>query len=97
MCSQVKKKEFFSNRDISLIQGNTLQRNLFDTEFIDLIVTSPPYNLGIDYNSSDDALAYQKYLEFSEQWMSNCYFWSLPQTRFLLNFHWIKTREAIKV
>ena len=96
MCSQVKKKEFFSNRDISLIQGNTLQRNLFDTEFIDLIVTSPPYNLGIDYNSSDDALAYQKYLEFSEQWMSNCYFWSLPQTRFLLNIPLDKNKGGNK-
>ena len=53
--SQAKEKEFFHNKNITLIQGDALQRNLFDTEFIDLIVTSPPYNLGIDflYNSSD--------------------------------------------
>ena len=94
--SQAKEKEFFHNKNITLIQGDALQRNLFDTEFIDLIVTSPPYNLGIDYNSSDDALEYQKYLEFSKQWITNCYFWSLPQTRFLLNIPLDKNKGGNK-
>ena len=57
-----------------MIQGDALQRNLFDTEFIDLIVTSPPFNLGIDYNSSDDSLNYKQYLEFSKQWIANFIF-----------------------
>ena len=35
---------------------------------ISVIVTSPPYNLGIDYRSYDDSLPRQAYLEWTEQW-----------------------------
>lgn len=80
-----KKKEYFQYKNISLIQGNSLDENLFEQEFIDLIVTSPPYNVGIEYNSNNDDLSYQMYLEFSSKWMSNCYKWSNTQARFLLN------------
>ena len=31
---------------------------------IDIVITSPPYNVGIEYNSSDDNLDYEKYLEW---------------------------------
>lgn len=33
-------------------------------ESIDVIVTSPPYNLGIDYNSYDDTISRQGYLDW---------------------------------
>lgn len=80
-----EKKEYFRHKDILLIQGNTLNENLFEGEFIDLIVTSPPYNVGIEYNSNDDDLSYEQYLKFSQKWMHNCYKWSNSQARFLLN------------
>lgn len=76
---------FFEQGNLSLIKGDSLDENLFDSEFIDLIVTSPPYNVGIGYNSNDDELNYANYLDFSEKWLSNCYKWSKTQTRFLLN------------
>ena len=79
------KKEFFTHKNIKLINGNSLNENLFAEQFIDLIVTSPPYNVGIEYNSNDDELSYEKYLEFSKKWMTNCYQWSNSQARFLLN------------
>jgi site-specific DNA-methyltransferase (adenine-specific) len=50
-----------------------------------LSLTSPPYNVGIEYNSNDDQLSYERYLEFSFRWMSNCYSWTNKQGRFLLN------------
>ncbi len=37
---------------------------------IDLVVTSPPYNLGIAYNSYKDTLSDQAYLDWSMQWMA---------------------------
>lgn len=37
---------------------------------IDLIVTSPPYNVGIEYGDYKDAGAYDDYKKFSEQWFS---------------------------
>lgn len=79
------RHEYFRHKNTLLFQGNTLNENLFDRQFIDLIVTSPPYNVGIEYNSNNDELTYEQYLDFSEKWMSNCFKWSKTQARFLLN------------
>jgi len=79
------RKLSFNHKNIWLFRGNSLNENLFDKEFIDLTVTSPPYNVGIEYGSNDDKLAYEHYLEFSRQWLSNCYRWTKPQGRLLLN------------
>lgn len=77
--------EYCRHKSIILFRGDTLNEQLFDKSFIDLIVTSPPYNVGIEYNSNDDELNYEQYLVFSEQWMRNCYQWSKPQARFCMN------------
>ncbi len=79
------RKEYFRHKNTLLFHGDILNKELFDKQFIDLIVTSPPYNVGIDYNSNDDELSYEQYLDFSEQWMKNCYDWSKTQARFCLN------------
>ncbi len=78
-------EEYLQYKNISLIKGNTLNENMFGKTFIDIIVTSPPYNVGIEYNSNNDEMTYEKYLEFSEKWMLNCYKWSNTQARFCLN------------
>ena len=79
------KQGYFRDKNVVLYHGDVLDHRLFKKQFIDLIVTSPPYNVGIDYNSNDDELSYHQYLEFSEKWMTNCYKWSNTQARFLLN------------
>ena len=79
------RKEYLRHKNVLLFQGNVLEADTFDKEFIDLIVTSPPYNVGMDYNSNDDELSYEQYLEFSEKWMTNCFKWSKTQARFMLN------------
>ena len=38
---------------------------------IDVIVTSPPYNLGIRYRSYDDTLPRERYLEWTGEWVSH--------------------------
>jgi site-specific DNA-methyltransferase (adenine-specific) len=52
---------------------------------IDLIVTSPPYNVGVNYSSNTDTLSYKQYLQFSEQWIKNCFFWSKNTGRLCIN------------
>jgi site-specific DNA-methyltransferase (adenine-specific) len=37
---------------------------------VDVIVTSPPYNLGIRYNSYQDTLSPQEYLEWTDRWVA---------------------------
>lgn len=90
------RKEFFRHKSTILFQGTVLDKKTFDKEFIDLIVTSPPYNVGIEYNSNDDTLNYKQYLEFSEKWMTNCFDWSKPQARFLLNIPLDKNKGGQK-
>ncbi len=38
--------------------------------FVDVIVTSPPYNLGIRYNSYRDTLPRARYLEWTSDWIA---------------------------
>jgi site-specific DNA-methyltransferase (adenine-specific) len=55
--------------NIDCIRGlNCLQDNS-----IDLIVTSPPYNCGIDYDSWNDAMAWSDYSDWCENWLEECY------------------------
>uniref|UniRef100_UPI004056192F DNA-methyltransferase n=1 Tax=Alistipes sp. TaxID=1872444 RepID=UPI004056192F len=77
--------EFFRSKNLILYNDDCLDANLFSKEFIDLIVTSPPYNVGIDYNSNDDTMSYDEYLKFTETWLSNCFKWSKSQARLCLN------------
>ena len=50
------KQEYFKDKNIIIYLGDVLNQNLFKKQFVDLIVTSPPYNVGIDYNSNNDEL-----------------------------------------
>ena len=40
---------------------------------IDLIVTSPPYNVGIDYDSCDDRMSMEDYWEWTKEWLKESF------------------------
>ena len=40
---------------------------------IDLVVTSPPYNVGIDYDTHDDNQSMDDYWKFTEDWLSQAF------------------------
>ena len=40
---------------------------------IDLVVTSPPYNVGIDYDTHDDNQSMEDYWEFTKQWLTQSF------------------------
>lgn len=65
--------------------SSALQLSSVAEDSVDLIVTSPPYNLGVEYRSNSDALPYEEYLRFSEQWIQNCYRWSKDTGRLCIN------------
>ena len=48
------QKVFFQTERITLINDDILVTNAVTAGSIDLIVTSPPYNVGIQYESSKD-------------------------------------------
>jgi site-specific DNA-methyltransferase (adenine-specific) len=81
----MKKTVFFDNGQILVINENILLTKKIAEKSIDLIVTSPPYNVDIKYNSHNDQLSYDEYLAFSKRWMKRCYRWLKDDGRFCLN------------
>ena len=70
-----RKNRYFSPD--KLLEASALNSAAVPAESIDLIITSPPYNVGLVYDDkTDDAITYQEYLEFSRRWMTNCFQWS---------------------
>jgi site-specific DNA-methyltransferase (adenine-specific) len=51
------------------IQG---MREFLDDKEVDVIVTSPPYNLGIRYNKYDDTIPREQYLDWMEEVAREC-------------------------
>jgi site-specific DNA-methyltransferase (adenine-specific) len=94
---EVKKTApFFRLQNAYLYKGDVLNRSLFKKDFCDLIVTSPPYNVGIEYNSNDDVLSYEDYLDFSDKWIKNCFYWAKDSCRFILNIPLDKNKGGQK-
>lgn len=72
--------------DSQLILGDATNRSLFRDEQFDLIITSPPYNVGLAYSDDfDDGNSYESYLEFSRDWLANCYEWAASGGRLCMN------------
>ena len=78
-------KTYYSYKDIQIINDNILTTDTIESNSIDLIVTSPPYNVDIQYNSHNDDIVYADYLKFSRSWLSRCYDFMKDDGRFCLN------------
>lgn len=57
-----------------VIQGDCLDKmkDIPDNS-IDLVVTSPPYNVGIDYDSWNDKLSFEEYQTFMYNWLKEVF------------------------
>ncbi len=64
---------YFQEGSIVIYNADFLKINCIKEGTIDLIVTSPPYNVGIKYNSYDDKMSYDDYLSFTREWLAKCY------------------------
>jgi site-specific DNA-methyltransferase (adenine-specific) len=54
-----------------IINGDCIKEmNKLPESSVDLIVTSPPYNVGIDYDSHDDRMSMEDYWRFTKEWLS---------------------------
>jgi len=81
----MSNKIFLKRETLKIIHDNILTTRKISSEEIDLIITSPPYNLDIKYNSHNDTLSYKEYLNFSKKWLSRCFRWLKNDGRFCLN------------
>ena len=80
-----KSPQYFKYDGISIYNDDILRIGDIPKSCVDLIVTSPPYNVDIHYNSNKDDLSYDEYLEFTERWIEKCYDFSKDDGRFCLN------------
>ena len=73
--------------DENIIHGDSTVTATLPADSVDLTVTSPPYNLGMEYSGDgkDDFLEYDDYLEFSRKWMANVLLWTRTTGRLCLN------------
>jgi site-specific DNA-methyltransferase (adenine-specific) len=76
---------YFMAKNITIIKNDLFITESVARNSIDLIVTSPPYNVEIQYASHDDKLLYKEYLEFSRKWLRKCHQWLKPDGRLCLN------------
>lgn len=90
-----KKEETFFNEDsIEIYNTDIVKTNLIDDRSIDLIVTSPPYNLDINYGIHNDTMSYGDYLSFTREWLSKCYKLLKDDGRFCLNIPLDKNKNG---
>ena len=64
---------YFEIGDVAIYHDDLLTTNAVAEDSVDLIVTSPPYNVDIHYESFDDNIPYEVYLDFTKEWLAKCY------------------------
>ncbi len=85
---------FLITDKLKIVNDDVLKTNELKPNSVDLIVTSPPYNLDIKYNSHNDKLTYEQYLEFSKKWLSRCFEWLKEDGRLCLNIPLDKNKDG---
>ena len=90
------QKPYFKKDGISIYNDDILRITAIPENYIDLIITSPPYNVDIHYNSHDDNLTYEDYLEFTQKWIKKCFDLTKDDGRFLLNVSLDKNKGGQK-
>lgn len=77
-------KPYYNKGNIKLY-NNDILRVKGKSESINLIITSPPYNVGKEYGSSSDVGSYDDYLKWTEAWLAKAYQWLAVDGRLCLN------------
>lgn len=76
-----------------IIQGDARQvLKTIPDKSCHLVVTSPPYNVGIDFGIYKDNLAKEEYLEFSASWLIECFRILVDGGRICLNIPFYNLR-----
>jgi site-specific DNA-methyltransferase (adenine-specific) len=82
---RASRKPYWQHYDITIFNDDFLSVRGIPSSSVDLIITSPPYNVSIGYNSHKDDMDYSQYLAFTRRWLRKCYRLSKDDGRFCLN------------
>jgi site-specific DNA-methyltransferase (adenine-specific) len=85
---------YFEMESMRIYNEDVLNTKAIEENIVDLIITSPPYGVGIKYNVCDDNLPYDEYLEFTRKWLTRCYSFAKDDGRMCLNVPLDKNRNG---
>jgi len=85
---------FFESERLRIIHGDVRSTTAIAPASVDLVVTSPPYNVDVDYGTHDDRQSYASYLEFNARWMARCCEWLRDDGRLCLNIPLDKNKDG---
>ena len=58
----------------TIINGDSVEvMKEMPNSFVDLVVTSPKYNVGIDYDSCDDKMSMEDYWSWTKEWLTEAF------------------------
>lgn len=78
-----------------IINGDCLEvMKTMEEGSIDLIVTSPPYGVGIDYDVHQDDMIWEEYEDFTKSWLKQAYRVLKDDGRIALNIPYEINRQA---
>ena len=66
------EKESWKNKIFCMDCIKGMKENI-PTKSVDVIVTSPPYNIGVKYNSHQDNMPFNEYLDWMEEVAKECF------------------------
>ncbi len=75
----------YSTDSLWIYHDSILTTDCIPENSIDLIVTSPPYNVDIAYGSHDDRMEYADYLTFTRRYLEKCHRLAKSDGRLCLN------------
>lgn len=78
-------EDFFNTDKVRIINDSCTNTTMVNPSSVDLVVTSPPYNVDIQYGEHVDAIPYDKYVAFTRDWLISCYEWLKPHGRICVN------------
>ena len=85
MAGNMSGELLFDQSGLQIYRDDILTTTAVPEDSVDLIITSPPYNVDIQYGVHDDKMGYADYLEFTGKWLKKCYQLAKPDGRFCLN------------
>jgi len=92
-----RQNVFYDDGKIRLLHNDFLKVDLEDVKGkVNLIVTSPPYNVGIEYGNIDDGLEYEEYLHFTEMYLRRFYEVLADDGRVCLNIPLDKNKGGLQ-
>ncbi len=87
----------YEDNQIKLLLNDFLKVNLESIKGkVNLIVTSPPYNVGIEYGSLDDSVGYEEYLHFTEKYLKRFHELLAEDGRVCLNIPLDKNKGGLQ-